>query len=252
MKVEEAIKQKYLYRPGFNLIKSIYFLFQKLKQRNFIKKSYSGSAQDIIIDHFFKDKTKGVYIDVGCYHPYNGNNTKMLYDRGWSGINIDLDFHTIDLFNYIRKRDENINIAISEREGEYDLYHFHNRSALNSLDANRKNNAKEVKKVKTKTLNSIIENSKFQYDKINLLSIDVEGHELEVIKSIDLNKYAPEIILIEFMEEKLNEIKFYNQNINFIMDSDLYKHMTMNNYYFVNWVNNDLVFAHNDIRNIKK
>ena len=54
------------------------------------------------------------------------------------------------------------------------------------------------------------------------------------------------------MEEKLNEIKFYNQNINFIMDSDLYKHMTMNNYYFVNWVNNDLVFAHNDIRNIKK
>ena len=252
MKIEEAIKQKYLYRTGFNLIKSIYFLFQKLKQRNFIKKSYSGSAQDIIIDHFFKDKVKGVYIDVGCYHPYNGNNTKMLYDRGWSGINIDLDFHTIDLFNYIRKRDENINIAISEKEGEYDLYHFHNRSALNSLDANRKNNAKEVKKVKTKTLNSIIENSKFQYDKINLLSIDVEGHELEVIKSIDLNKYAPEIILIEFMEEKLNEIKFYNQNINFIMDSDLYKHMTMNNYYFVNWVNNDLVFAHNDIRNIKK
>ena len=252
MKIEEAIKQKYLYRPGFNLIKSIYFLFQKLKQRNFIKKSYSGSAQDIIIDHFFKDKTKGVYIDVGCYHPYNGNNTKMLYDRGWSGINIDLDFHTIDLFNYIRKRDENINIAISEKEGEYDLYHFHNRSALNSLDANRKNNAKEVKKVKTKTLNSIIENSKFQYDKINLLSIDVEGHELEVIKSIDLNKYAPEIILIEFMEGKLNEIKFYKQNINFIIDSDLYKHMTMNNYYFVNWLNNDLVFAHNDIRNKKK
>ena len=132
------------------------------------------------------------------------------------------------------------------------LYHFHNRSSLNSLYANIKNNSKEVKKVKTKTLNSIIENSKFQYDKINLLSIDVEGHELEVIKSIDLNKYAPEIILIEFMEEKLNEIKFYNQNINFIMDSDLYKHMTMNNYYFVNWVNNDLVFAHNDIRNIKK
>lgn len=252
MKIEEIIKQKYLYKPGFNLIKSIYFLFQKFKRNKFLKKSYSSSAQDIIIDHFFKDKSKGVYIDVGCYHPYKGNNTKVLYDRGWSGINIDLDFHTIDLFNYIRKKDENINIAISEKEGEYDLYHFHNRSALNSLDANRKNNAKEVKKVKTKTLNSIIENSKFQYNKINLLSIDVEGHELEVIKSIDLKKYAPEIILIEFMEEKLNEIKFYNQNINFIIESDLYKHMTMNNYYFVNWVNNDLVFAHNDIRNKKK
>ena len=151
-------------------------------------------------------------------------------------INIDLDFHTIDLFNYIRKRDENINIAISDEEGEFDLYYFHNRSALNSLNVNRKKNAKEIKKVKTKTLNSIIENSKFQKDKINLLSIDVEGHELEVIKSIDLIKYSPEIILIEFMEKKLNEIKFYKQNINSIIDSDLYKYMIKNNYYFVNWI----------------
>ena len=79
MKIEEIIKQKYLYKPGFNLIKSIYFLFQRLKRNKFLKKSYSSSAQDIIIDHFFKNKSKGVYIDVGCYHPYKGNNTKVLY-----------------------------------------------------------------------------------------------------------------------------------------------------------------------------
>ena len=249
MKIEEKIKQKFLYKPGFNLIKSFYFLFQKIKKKKFLKKSFSGSAQDIIIDHFFKNKNDGVYIDVGCYHPYNGNNTKRLYDRGWSGINIDLDFHTIDLFNYIRKRDENINVAISDKEGEFDLYYFHNRSALNSLDESRKKNAKQIKKVKTKTLNSIIENSKFQNDKINFLSIDVEGHEFEIIKSIDLNRYSPEIVLIEFMEKKSNEIKFYNQNINSIINSDLYNYMNKHNYYFVNWINNDLVFAHTNIRN---
>tara|TARA_B100000965_G_scaffold400511_1_gene422540 strand:+ start:324 stop:1076 length:753 start_codon:yes stop_codon:yes gene_type:complete len=249
MKIEEKIKQKFLYKPGFNLIKSFYFLFQKIKKKKFLKKSFSGSAQDIIIDHFFKNKNDGVYIDVGCYHPYNGNNTKRLYDRGWSGINIDLDFHTIDLFNYIRKRDDNINVAISDKEGEFDLYYFHNRSALNSLDESRKKNAKQIKKVKTKTLNSIIENSKFQNDKINFLSIDVEGHEFEIIKSIDLNRYSPEIVLIEFMEKKSNEIKFYNQNINSIINSDLYNYMNKHNYYFVNWINNDLVFAHTNIRN---
>ena len=153
------------------------------------------------------------------------------------------------MFNYIRKRDDNINVAISDKEGEFDLYYFHNRSALNSLDESRKKNAKQIKKVKTKTLNSIIENSKFQNDKINFLSIDVEGHEFEIIKSIDLNRYSPEIVLIEFMEKKSNEIKFYNQNINSIINSDLYNYMNKHNYYFVNWINNDLVFAHTNIRN---
>ena len=138
MKLEEKIKQKYLYTTGFNLFKILYFFIQKLKSNNYIKRSYAGGAQDLIINYFFKDKKKGIYIDVGCYHPYNGNNTKLLYDRGWSGINIDLDFHSIDFFNFVRKRDENINVAISEKEGEKDLYFFHNRSAINSLIVIRK------------------------------------------------------------------------------------------------------------------
>ena len=122
----------------------------------------------------------------------------MLYDRGWSGINIDLDFHTIDFFNFIRKRDENINIAISEKEGEKDLYFFHNRSAINSLSEIRKKEAKEIKKIKAKTLNSIIENSKFKDEKINLLSIDVEGHEFAVLHGAVMTlKESSPLILFE-------------------------------------------------------
>jgi len=249
MKLEEKIKEKYLYNAGFNLFKYLYFYIQKLKSNNYIKKSYSGSAQDLIINYFFKDKKKGVYIDVGCYHPFNGNNTKLLYDRGWSGINIDLDFHTIDFFNFIRKRDENINIAISEKEGEKDLYFFHNRSAINSLSEIRKKEAKEIKRIKTKTLNSIIENSKFKDEKINLLSIDVEGHEIEVLRSIDLNKYFPEIIVIEFLERDiLDNMEFYNQNIDQIINSEVCEHLIKNGYHFVNWLHFDLIFVHSSIR----
>tara|TARA_B100000963_G_scaffold178955_1_gene155537 strand:+ start:4146 stop:4898 length:753 start_codon:yes stop_codon:yes gene_type:complete len=249
MKLEEKIKQKYLYRAGFNLFKFLYFCIQKFKSNNNVKKSYSRDAQDLIVNHFFKNKKKGIYIDVGCYHPYNFNNTKLLYDRGWSGINIDLDFHTIDFFNFVRKRDENINIAISEKEGEKDLYFFHNRSAINSLSEIRKKEAREIKKVQTKTLNSIIENSKFKNEKINLLSIDVEGHEIEVLRSIDLNKHSPEMIVIEFLERDiLDNMEFYNQNIDQVMGSEVYKHMIKNDYHFVNWLNCDLIFVHNSIR----
>ena len=250
MKLEEKIKEKYLYSTGFNLFKNLYFYIQKLKSNNYIKKSYSGGAQDLIINYFFKDKKKGVYIDVGCYHPYNGNNTKLLYDRGWSGINIDLDFHTIDFFNFVRKRDENINIAISEKEGEKDLYFFHNRSAINSLSEIRKKEAKEIRKIQTKTLNSILENSKFKNEKINLLSIDVEGHEMEVLNSLNLEKYTPEMLVIEFLNEDIfKNLEFHNQNISKIINSEIYKYMIKNNYYFVNWLHSDLIFVHDSARN---
>ena len=197
MKFEEKIKQKYLYSKSFNLFKLLYFYIQKLKGKRRIQKSYSGGAQDLIINYFFRNKKKGVYIDVGCYHPYNGNNTMLLYNRGWSGINIDLDSHTIDFFDYVRKRDENINIAISEQEGEKNLYFFHNRSAINSLSEIRKNNAKEIRKIQTKTLNSVIKNSKFKNEKINLLSIDVEGHEIELFKGFDIRRWRPKLVLLE-------------------------------------------------------
>ena len=250
MKFEEKIKQRYLYSPGFNLIKTLYFYTQLLKSKKFKKKSYSGSAQDLIINHFFKNKKKGIYIDVGCYHPYNGNNTKLLYDKGWSGINIDLDFHTIDFFNFVRKRDENINIAISDNEGEKDLFFFHNRSAINSLSKNRKKEAKEIRKIKTKTLNSILENSKFKNEKINLLSIDVEGHEMEVLNSLNLEKYIPEMVVIEFLDEDIfKNLEFHNQNISKIINSEIYKYMIKNNYHFVNWLHSDLIFVHDSARN---
>ena len=58
MNFEEKIKNKYLYSSGLNLIKILYFYIQKLKAKKFIKKSYSGGAQDLIINHFFKNKKK--------------------------------------------------------------------------------------------------------------------------------------------------------------------------------------------------
>ena len=56
MNFEEKIKKKYLYSTGLNLIKILYFYIQKLKAKKFIKKSYSGGAQDLIINYFFKNK----------------------------------------------------------------------------------------------------------------------------------------------------------------------------------------------------
>ena len=78
----------------------------------------------MLADDFFKKKKYGVYIDIGCHQPFLNNNTYRLYKRGWTGINIDLDFNSIDLFNFFRKKDFNINAAVSSKNEEKDLYFF--------------------------------------------------------------------------------------------------------------------------------
>ena len=50
----------------------------------------------------------GKYVDIGCYHPIKYSNTALLYKKGWTGINIDLNKTSIDLFNFTRLRDKNI------------------------------------------------------------------------------------------------------------------------------------------------
>ena len=247
MKFEENIKNKYLYRYGFNFFKLFYFFYQFLKTKKNLKKRifYSNWGLDVLAYDFFKNVKNGIYIDVGCHQPFLNNNTYKLYKKGWVGINIDLDFNTIDMFNFFRKRDLNIQAAISDKEEERDLFFFHNRSAINTLSHESGTKAKEIRKINTKSLNSIIENSKFRDKKINFVSIDVEGFELNVLKGFNLKKYKPDLIMIEFIDLKMKE--YYFQNIVNILDSTIYKFMDKNDYKMINWVRDDLVFVPKNI-----
>jgi len=70
-----------------------------------------------------------------------------------------------------------------------------------------------------------------------------------VLKSFNLEKYAPDMVVIEFLDKDLiNNMEFHNQNISAILNSEIYKHMIKNNYNFVNWLHSDLIFVHNSIK----
>ena len=212
------------------------------------KKSYSFGGCDLLIDYIFKSKKKGFYLDIGCQHPILNNNTYILNKRGWNGINIDLDEKNIRLFNLERPRDINLCKCISSDNSEKNLFFFHSGSPINTLEKKTVMNKKgyTIKKIKTYTLDTILEKHKF--DTIDYFNLDVEGHELDVLENFNIQKYKPKVISVEFIDFQMNKLEFRNNNIDRILKSELYEYFTLNNYHFVNWTHADLIFVHESFR----
>jgi|TARA_Y100000389_G_scaffold164466_1_gene168174 FkbM family methyltransferase len=241
VKLEEKIKTKFLYSHKLNLFKILYFSFQYLKSKFKPRIINANWGIDVIVDSILKNKKSGFYIDVGCHHPLINNNTYLLFKRGWKGINIDLDFNSIDMFNYFRPNDDNQKLAISDKKGEAKLFFFHNRAPKNTLNKLNGRGSRSIKKIKTDTLNNIIKKSKIKINQIDFLTIDVEGNELEVLKGLNLGKYKPKVIALELINKNINT--FYEQDIKNIQMSKIYKYLTQRKYKLANWVHDDLIFV---------
>ena len=222
-------------------------IFKKIYYNKYTKISYSISGVDLIIDRIFPKLKKGIYIDLGCNHPIKYNNTYLLHKRGWEGINIDADEKSIKEFKNLRKNDHNISALVSNKKDKIKYYFYHERSALNTVDAklvkNRKAKPKKVIVRETTTLNDIIENSPYKKSKLNLLSIDIENHEYEALKNFKFKRYNIDCIVIEILNTSYKEIETQNQNLDFILKSNIFKLLKKNDYKLINWVNSDLVFV---------
>ena len=243
------IKEKIFFNKKSPL-KYIYFFINKLISLFAYKKSYSQGSMDLILNHIFKDKKDGFYIDVGCQHPIKNNNTYLLFKKGWTGINIDLDNINIDLFNFFRPKDNNINSAVSNNVEKVKLFYYHQKSPINTLDEkiSLKQQAKIEKKIdiQTNTLENILGN--YSIKTIDLLTIDVEGFELKVLKGLNFDKYKPRVIIVEFLDLEANKWEIPYNNLDNVLESEIYSFLINKNYKLVNWVNGDLVFIQNNFR----
>ena len=205
-----------------------------IRHKAYLKKTrYSQWGEDQYIFDFFKDKKNGVYFDVGCFHPFMYNNTCLLHNKGWQGINIDINPTSIDLFNIARPRDINLCTTIDENKSEF-KYYFDPFSPVNTLDKEFYKDFKDsyikkfkkdvfvgdvVKTVKSKTIDEILKISE-RYKKIDFLNIDIEGMDLKIIKQILPYKFKPKLISIETHNPDNVKSRDCDQINNFLINND--------------------------------
>jgi FkbM family methyltransferase len=165
--------------------------------------SYAQNHEDVFLRRrVFADQVTGFYVDIGANDPVDLSVTKHFYDSGWSGINVEPVAYLHDRLRAERPRDVNLQVGISNRPGRLTLYEAVGANGGLSTfsrplaDEHRKQgiNFNEYQ-VEVNTLASVLERN--VSGTIDFMSIDVEGHEREVLEGGDWKRWRPRVILIE-------------------------------------------------------
>jgi FkbM family methyltransferase len=196
-----------------SMVKSVSPPFVRRAVRNYretthYNRSYSQEGEDRLVCALFGyldgPLAKGFYVDVGAFDPVTYSNTCLFYKMGWRGINIDARPGSMRSFRKLRPRDINLETAVSTKTEPLKYFEFNN-AALNGFDSElvaERDNKRGFKIIKThlihpKSLKVILDEHMGPTDRIDLMSVDVEGHDLEVLKSNDWDRYKPTILLAE-------------------------------------------------------
>jgi len=188
-------------------------------------KSYSQEGEDMILRRLFEKQKTGFYVDVGAHHPKRFSNTYFFYKLGWRGINVDAMPGSMIAFNRMRPRDINIEKPVSNKKQLLTYYAF-NEPALNGFskelseerDGKGSYFVKFTKDIETSTLEEILDDNLPKVQSIDFLSIDVEGLDFNVLKSTNLEKYHPKVILVEILNSSLVDIQV-NEIYKFLTDA---------------------------------
>lgn len=150
---------------------------------------------------------QGFYVDVGAYHPKIFSNTYLFYKRGWKGVCIDPNPAMEDLYAFVRPRDLFLNLGVAEKDNVLEYTMFDDGAANTfSSDQSHKNTEEAKRKIVGKKLVTLMPLSVIldayvpKGQKVDLLSIDVEGMDLEVLRSNNWKKYSPKVVICEDLE----------------------------------------------------
>ena len=189
------------------------------------EKFFSQSGQDKILkDHFFKDKKKGFFVEIGAFDGIDGSNCFYFEKvQEWDGIAVEaskIQFNKLKknrkckLFNEaINSKEKDVEF-IEVQEGLTQMSGIDDENYIAKEFINKDPNSKIGKfKTKTVTFEKIVPTNAI----IDYLSLDIEGGEMDLLESIDFSKYKIKVISVENNSpDKINfELFFKKKNYSF-------------------------------------
>lgn len=213
-----------------------------LKYSNFHGEIIQGSTVDQVLRQYFPKQT-GVFFDVGAFEPIRISNSYHFEQNGWDCYCFEANPNLIPLLKSKRKNVYNYAISNEDKNNtSFNIVHTNydnsdwtaSYSAINLSEEYKvifpmPPHSIEVINVPQKTLNTIIKEEIPLLVNIDILSIDVEGGELNVLKGVDLEKYCPKIMVIE---NAINDLAINEYLLKFGYRLD--RHISYNQYFVHN------------------
>jgi FkbM family methyltransferase len=196
------------------MLSRVFKQLNKPYKNRYLKRCFSQEGEDIVLAELagYGKVGHGFYVDVGAHHPWRFSNTAIFYLRGWRGMNIDANPGSKKLFDNQRRSDTNIEAAVGESEGEQ-TYFIYNDAALNGIDRDRRvelagTGCKLLRTtvVTTVRLETLLDQHIEELPSANFLSVDVEGYDLQVLRSNNWERYPFAWVLAEAEGKKVEPI----------------------------------------------
>jgi FkbM family methyltransferase len=161
--------------------------------------SYAQHGDDFMLLNLFQMMgiSKPTYLDLGAHHPSVISNTKLLYDRGSSGVNVEANPNLISELRIERPRDKCVQVGVGPAPGQRAFHMYSETSGRNTFSLNEV--AATVKRkimVEVKTLDQIVD----QYCGNvypDLLNCDIEGLDYEVLECARFHRTMPLVVCVE-------------------------------------------------------
>lgn len=212
---------------------------------------YSQYGEDALLLAYLKHRQRatgesfatGTYVEIGANRPVAASNTYKLYRRGWRGLVIDATPGFATLFRLFRPADICEQLAIGGGGGSLSFYSFGIGSAVNSADLNHIEYWSQVigerpqlVSVPKQSLEEVYRRHAQRFPNVDLLSVDVEGMDLEVLKSNDWKLFRPRILVVEQLELRFEEMR----------RSELSQFVESQGYRFYAWAPYSIIFLRED------
>lgn len=197
--------------------------------------SFASHGEDVVAIGILKRhglwREKGCYVDIGAFHPFCASNTAVLHRLGWGGINVEPNPAMADLLRTARPEDFTLQAAVGGSRRVAELHFFYDWASSNTLVesfANEVSSSQNVEisariPVQVFPLRELLCERMPAGERIDFLTVDVEGMDLEVLASNDWGLFSPELVAVEDLSLDLAKVHC----------SDIYRFMADHDYRLV-------------------